>query len=359
MEELLTILSYILYMVTVCVVLVWLVKELTMGIYTGTTRLEGKLVVITGANCGIGLETARDLAARGARVILGCRSKQRGQIAVKDIIDSTGNSGVEMIELDLLSLESVRRFAQLVAARNQPLHILINNAGMTDGAGLHSWAVGRSHLSEDGLEIVTQTNHLSHFLLTNLLKDRLKAAGNSRVINVSSVAGCGGKLDLNNVNYEKDSSTGMLKKNYHNSKLMNIMFTKELSKRWADIGVTSYSLHPGFVRTEIFRSFSHPDQNFISVLVTSWGRIFGREHRPPSSWPVRQTSRHRQEVTLVTAGTGTSFCPDRPRTPASPSSYGRDLLSLYSSTCETGDTPLIYNSLDINRTNRNFVPGHI
>merc|ERR1711962_1382109 len=273
MEDLLTILSYILYMVTLCVLLVWLVKELTMGIYTGNTRLEGKLVVITGANCGIGLETARDLAARGARVILGCRSKQRGEIAVKDIIDSTGNSGVEMLELDLLSLESVRRFAQLVAARNQPLHILINNAGIADGKGLHSWAVGRSHLSKDGLEIVTQTNHLSHFLLTNLLKDKLQAAGNSRVINVSSLAGCGGKLDLNNVNHEKDSSTTMLKMNYHNSKLMNMLFTKELSKRWANIGVTSYSLHPGFVRTEIFRSFSHPDQKFISLL----GYITGKD----------------------------------------------------------------------------------
>jgi len=257
-----------------------------------------KLVVITGANCGIGLETARDLAGRGARVILGCRSKQRGEAAVKDIIDSTENSEVEMLELDLLSLESVRRFAQLVAAKNQPLHILINNAGMTDGAGLHSWAVGRSHLSEDGLEIVTQTNHLSHFLLTNLLKDRLKAAGNSRVINVSSLAGCGGKLDLNNVNYEKDSSTGMLKKNYHNSKLMNMMFTKELSKRWADIGVTTYSLHPGFVRTEIFRSFSHPDQTFISVL----GYLMGKD-----LWQGAQTTIFLACETNIETQTGSYF----------------------------------------------------
>merc|ERR1711971_1441216 len=134
----------------------WLWKELTMGIYRGKERLDGKLVVTTGANCGIGLETARDLAKRGALIIVGCRSRQRGEAAVKEIVNASGNSKVEMVELDLLSLASVRRFAQAVAARPEPLSLLINNAGMADGNGANTWAVGKSHLSDDGLEITTQ-----------------------------------------------------------------------------------------------------------------------------------------------------------------------------------------------------------
>ena len=133
---------------------------------------------------------------------------------------------------------------------------------MSDGRGAKTWAVGKSHLSEDGLEITTQVpdpfspkvlrfaqcNHLSHFLLTNLLRDKLAEAGNARVINVSSIAAWHGKIDLDNINYESDSSPATLKWNYHNSKLMNVMFSQELSRRWANLGITAYSNHPGLVR---------------------------------------------------------------------------------------------------------------
>ena len=133
---------------------------------------------------------------------------------------------------------------------------------MTDGRGAKTWAVGKSHLSEDGLEITTQVpdpfslkvlrfvqcNHLSHFLLTNLLRDKLAEAGKARVINVSSCMALLGKIDLNNINYESDSSPAALKQNYNNSKLMNVMFSQELSRRWAHLGITAYSNHPGLVR---------------------------------------------------------------------------------------------------------------
>ena len=133
---------------------------------------------------------------------------------------------------------------------------------MSDGRGAKTWAVGKSHLSEDGLEITTQVpdpfspkvlrfaqcNHLSHFLLTNLLRDKLAEAGNARVINVSSCMALLGKIDLNNINYESDSSPAALKQNYNNSKLMNVMFSQEISRRWADLGITAYSNHPGGVR---------------------------------------------------------------------------------------------------------------
>ena len=120
------------------------------------------------------------------------------------------------------------------------------------------------HLSDDGLETtlqvrsipspsskicsIVQCNHLSHFLLTNLLRDKLAEAGNARVINVSSFAAWHGKINLDNINYESDSSPAALKYNYHNSKLMNVMFSQEISRRWADLGITAYSNHPGLVR---------------------------------------------------------------------------------------------------------------
>ena len=171
-----------------------------------------------------------------------------------------------MVHLDLLSLESVRRFAQTIIARPEPLSVLINNAGMSDGRGYASWSVGKSHLSTDGLEMVTQTNHLSHFLLTNLLKDKLVSAGSARVVNVSSIKAMMAPLDLDNINFEMDSSHAALNFNYHNSKLMNVMFSKEICKRWGGLGVTSYSCHPGLVRTEVFRNFNPALQKLIVFL---------------------------------------------------------------------------------------------
>ena len=96
--------------------------------------------------------------------------------------------------------------------------------------------------------MLSQCNHLSHFLLTNLLREKLAEAGSARVINVSSFAAWHGKIDLNNINYESDSSPSALQRNYHNSKLMNVMFSQEISRRWAHLGITAYSNHPGLVR---------------------------------------------------------------------------------------------------------------
>jgi len=228
---------------------IFMFKELTMGIYRKKTNMSGKVVVITGGNSGVGLETARGLAERGATVIIGCRSKERGDKAVKDIIRTTKNDNVEYMTVDLLSLQSVRQFAEDLGKKVDKIDILVNNAGMFDNRNERNFT-----RSKDNLEITLQTNHLSHFLLTNLLKSQLAAAGNARVVNVSSQANVGGWIDLENLNYEKeDVKTSRL--TYHKSKLMNIMFSKELAARWSDIGVTSYSLHPGFVRTNIFNDF--------------------------------------------------------------------------------------------------------
>ena len=102
------------------------------------------------------------------------------------------------------------------------------------------------------VNLIIQTNHLSHFLLTNLLREKLSAAGNARVINVSSMLAKRGKIALDNINYESDSSNATLKTTYANSKLMNIMFSQEISRRWKHLGITAFSCHPGFVRFSLF-----------------------------------------------------------------------------------------------------------
>jgi len=240
-------------------------NQLTMGLYRKKTDMTGKMIVITGGNAGIGLETARGLVERGATVVMGCRSRERGNVAVVDIKLTTGEQNIKFLPLDLLSLESVREFAKEIGNHVDKIDILINNAGMADGRKDRNFA-----RSKDNIEVVTQTNHLSHFLLTNLLKNLLAAAGNARVINVSSAANKMGKVELDNINYEKSECADT----YPNSKLMNIMFSKELTARWKNIGVTSYSLHPGFVRTNIFDTVNPS----LKACIIFFGFILGKNN---------------------------------------------------------------------------------
>eukprot|EP00090_Calanus_glacialis_P016200 TRINITY_DN25427_c0_g1_i1.p1 TRINITY_DN25427_c0_g1~~TRINITY_DN25427_c0_g1_i1.p1 ORF type:complete len:350 (-),score=82.20 TRINITY_DN25427_c0_g1_i1:72-971(-) len=237
-----------------------------MGVYRKKIDMTGKVVVITGGNSGIGLETARELARQGATVILGCRSEQRGREAVADIKRTTNNQDVLFFPLDLLNLKSVREFSEEIMKHVDKIDILLNNAGFADGRKERNLT-----RSQDKLEISLQTNHLSHFLLTNLLKDQLARAGNARVINVSSLANMKGDIDLENINYEKDEEKTS-KRTYNNSKLMNILFSKEISHRWKSIGVTSYSLHPGFVRTNFFNVFSPAMKNFFKFIAFIIGK---------------------------------------------------------------------------------------
>merc|ERR1712106_471746 len=242
------------------VLVLFLYKEFTMGMYGKKIDMSGKVVVITGGNSGIGLETARGLAEQGATVILGCRSKERGKEAVADIKRTTFNENVRFLPLDLLDLQSVRDFSEEINKQVDKIDILLNNAGFADARNERNLT-----RSKDKLEISLQTNHLSHFLLTNLLKAQLAAAGNARVINVSSMANLMGNIDMENINYEKDE-VKPCKMTYHNSKLMNVLFSKEIALRWSNLGVTSYSLHPGLVRTNISNVFSPVLKNFMIFL---------------------------------------------------------------------------------------------
>ncbi|XP_054857502.1 dehydrogenase/reductase SDR family member 13-like [Eublepharis macularius] len=205
--------------------------------------LRGKTVLLTGGNTGIGKATAMDLARRGARVILACRNKERGETAVYDIRRESGNNEVLFMSLDLANLSSVRSFADAFLRSEPRLDILINNAGVEYGG-----------TSAEGFNLAFQVNHLSHFLLTHLLLDRLKHCAPSRVVVLASRAHRVGKIDFQNIHRPVD---GQLKsfQAYCNSKLANILYTRELANRLEGTNITCYAVHPGVVNTELFRHF--------------------------------------------------------------------------------------------------------
>ncbi|KAM6461044.1 dehydrogenase/reductase SDR family member 13-like [Liasis olivaceus] len=208
-----------------------------------TVRLRGKTVLITGGNAGIGKATAVDLARRGARVILACRNKAKGESAVYDIRRESGNNEVVFMILDLASLDSVRAFAETFLRSEPRLDILINNAGVLDNSK-----------TEDGFSQAFQVNHLAHFLLTHLLLDQLKRCAPSRIIVLSSIAYQIGKIDFQNIHKPTEGKWKLLK-SYSNSKLANILHVRELANRLEGSNVTAYAVHPGFIKTNIVRSF--------------------------------------------------------------------------------------------------------
>ena len=215
------------------------------GVCRSQARLDGKTVIITGANTGIGLETAVDLAKRNARVVLACRSVERGEKAAVEVKKRSGNDNVVFRQLDLASLDSVRKFSGKILEEEPRIDILINNAGVM--------AIPERTLTQDGFEMQFAVNHLGHFLLTNLLLDRIKEAPSARIVNVSSRSHGGGILDFENLNSELSYSPRAA---YGTSKLANILFTHSLSKRLKGTNVTANCLHPGLISTELGRHIS-------------------------------------------------------------------------------------------------------
>ncbi|KAF7666416.1 hypothetical protein LDENG_00108320 [Lucifuga dentata] len=223
-------------------------------------RLEGKTVLITGANAGIGKETALDMAHRGARVILACRDMSKAYIAADDIQQQSGNGNVVVKKLDLASLQSVRDLAKDIQENEERLDILINNAGIMM---CPKWK------TEDGFEMQFGVNHLGHFLLTNCLLNLLKKSAPSRIVIISSMAHERGRIDFDDINSDKDYNSF---KTYQASKLANVLFCRELATRLQGTGVTVYSLHPGVIRTELGRHLVHTLalwQWIIAILVSA------------------------------------------------------------------------------------------
>ena len=214
---------------------------------------SGRTFLVTGGNTGLGLVTATELASRGARVYLGCRSAEKGAHAVASIVAATGNASVGFLPLDLADLASVRACAEEFLATGHPLHVLINNAGVA----------GRHTLTPDGFEIAFGVNHLGHFALTTALLDRLADSAPARVVTVSSDAHTLARgIDFTALRRRTRQPTAM--RAYAVSKLCNVLFSQELARRTAGRGVTTYALHPGVVATDIWRAVPRPARAILT-----------------------------------------------------------------------------------------------
>lgn len=220
--------------------------------------LEGKTFLVTGANSGIGKETARGLAIRGATVFLACRSQEHGRRALGEIGAQSGTRGLELLSLDLGDLVSVRACARAFLAADEPLHGLINNAGLA----------GQKGMTTSGFELAFGTNYVGPFLLTSLLLDRLRESAPARIVNVASVAHYNAPgIDYEAIRRPTKSFTGM--REYSVSKLANVLHAQELARRLDGAGVTTYALHPGTVASGIWRRVPWPLQPLIKRRMRS------------------------------------------------------------------------------------------
>jgi NAD(P)-dependent dehydrogenase (short-subunit alcohol dehydrogenase family) len=221
-------------------------------------ELSGRTFLVTGANTGIGLATATGLAKRGGRVFVACRSAEKGRAAAAGISAETGSDAVAFLPLDLSDLVSVRACAQEFLALGEPLHVLINNAGVGGARGL----------TNGGFELTFGINHLGHFALTTALLDRLAASAPARVVTVSSDAHYQAPgIDFEAVRRPTASRTGL--REYAVSKLANVLFSQELARRVAERGITTYALHPGVVASDIWRRVPWPVRPLMKLRMLS------------------------------------------------------------------------------------------
>ena len=213
--------------------------------------MQDKIILITGGNAGIGKQTALQLSEKGAEVILACRSRARGEAAAQDIMRKTGNNKASVIHCDLASFNSIRRAAGVFVTKYDRLDVLINNAGVftTD-----------LKRTEEGFELQFGVNHLGHFLLTKALLDHLKSSLRPRVINVASAAHYRGDIDFNNLRGQKGVASYSGMQAYRQSKLANVLFTREMARRHSQIDCNC--LHPGTVRTR----FANKDSKWYVSL---------------------------------------------------------------------------------------------
>jgi NAD(P)-dependent dehydrogenase (short-subunit alcohol dehydrogenase family) len=202
--------------------------------------IDSKIIMITGANSGIGKATAIGLADMGATIIMVCRDKTRGENAQKEIIEKTGNHKVDLLLCNLASFQSIRNLISEFKKKYQYLHVLINNAGVM---------LSKRELSDDGFEMNFAVNHLAPFLLTHLLLDVLKKSAPSRIINVASAAHKFGTIDLEDLQAENKKSRFMGL--YADSKLALMLTSYEFNRRLEGTGVTLNTVHPGMVNSNL------------------------------------------------------------------------------------------------------------
>jgi NAD(P)-dependent dehydrogenase (short-subunit alcohol dehydrogenase family) len=219
-------------------------------------ELEGKTFLVTGANTGIGRATATRLAARGAAVVLACRSHERTRTVLDEIASGPGSG--EFLALDLGDLDSVRACADAFLATGQPLHGLINNAGLA----------GKRGTTRSGFEIAFGTNYVGPFLLTQLLLGRLRESAPARIVNVASDAHYSAKgIDYEAIRQSTTSRTGLPE--YSVSKFANVLHAQELARRLDGTGVTTYALHPGVIASDIWRQVPWPIRPLMKLRMHS------------------------------------------------------------------------------------------
>ncbi len=198
-----------------------------------------KIAIITGANSGMGLATTIELAKKGIHVVMACRNKSRGLRSLELARKQSKSSSIDLMICDLSSLVSIREFVATFQSEYEVLDILVNNAGVVSL---------KRELTCDGFEMQMGINHLGHFLLTNLLIDLLKKSNQGRIVNVSSGAHKWGRINLEDPYFLKGYNVF---KGYGQSKLANILFTRELANRLKDTSITVNCLHPGAVSTDL------------------------------------------------------------------------------------------------------------
>jgi NAD(P)-dependent dehydrogenase (short-subunit alcohol dehydrogenase family) len=220
----------------------------------GDIDLTGKTIVLTGGSAGLGVETARVLAAHGAKIVSVVRDEAKGRAAADTIRESVPKADIELAVLDLFDLDSVRRGADEIAKRFSRIDRLINNAGVM------ACALGRT---AQGLDTQLGTNHLGHFVLTARLMPLVLAGSPSRIVNLSSAGHRLSPFRFEDPFFEKDPYDKWLA--YGQAKTANVLFTIALEKRFKDRGVHAYAVHPGAIRTELGR---HMDENDIKDLMS-------------------------------------------------------------------------------------------
>ncbi|MFH1328938.1 MAG: oxidoreductase [Candidatus Bathyarchaeota archaeon] len=228
--------------------------------------LTWKKIIVTGGNSGLGFESVKAFAAKGAEVILASKSKERGDAAKKIILSDQPNSKIKVMTLDLADLKSIHEFITSYKEQYKRLDVLLNNAGVM---------MTPYSKTKDGFEMQLGINYLGHFALTGLLLDVLKKTTKSRVVNISSSAHRYGKMDFNNLMYEKGGYSPM--RAYGRSKLANLLFTYELQRRFERAGMNyiSVAAHPGLANTNLGRYLNKIVSKILFTLLRAQSAAMG------------------------------------------------------------------------------------